>query len=67
MRPLLGVLVMIKGVGVPGFGANCMKVLDDAGTAARSANIPKTDSLFAMLKSADLTTSHTGRITFERI
>jgi hypothetical protein len=44
-----------------------MKVLDDAGTAARSANIPQIDSLFTMLKSADLTTSRTGPFSLEWI
>ena len=40
---------MSNGVGVPGFWTNWKNVLADAGTAAKTANIPKIDNLFAIL------------------
>src|ERR1035438_1051047 len=40
---------MSNGVGARGFGESWKNVLADAGTAAKSASIPRIDNLFAML------------------
>src|ERR1035441_1514963 len=57
---------MSNGVGVPGFCTNWKNVLADAGTAARSANVPRTDNLFAIFNASAPRHNLTRRAFFHR-